>query len=83
MPTTAFRNALVLTVLCSWLSAQARGQATFYVSPGGKDTWPGKLDAPNAEQTDGPFATLARAREAVREMKKTGLPAGGVRVVLR
>ena len=43
--------------------------ATFFVSTVGDDSWSGKLAEPNAEQTDGPFATLYRARDAVRELK--------------
>ncbi len=40
-----------------------------YVSPQGNDAWTGRLPEPNAEKTDGPFLTLVRARDAVREMK--------------
>ncbi len=49
-------------------------QATFFVAVNGNDGWSGKSSAPNADRTDGPFATLVRAREAIREMKpKEGL----------
>ena len=49
-------------------------KATFFVAKNGNDAWSGKLPAPNAEGTDGPFATLARAQDAVRELKaKKGL----------
>lgn len=41
----------------------------FYVSPGGNDSWSGKLPEPNRARTDGPFATLARARDAIRSMR--------------
>ena len=36
----------------------------------------GQLAAPNAERTDGPFATLAKARDALRQLdrKKPGTP---------
>ncbi|MFQ6040490.1 MAG: right-handed parallel beta-helix repeat-containing protein [Candidatus Poribacteria bacterium] len=44
-------------------------KATFFVSKDGNDAWSGKLAAPNAEKTDGPFATVVRARDAIREMK--------------
>lgn len=55
-----------------------------YVSPQGNDAWTGMLPSPNRGRTDGPFATLERARDAVRELKRQGkLPAGGVRVWLR
>jgi len=47
-------------------------KADFYVATNGDDAWSGKLAAPNAAKTDGPFATLARARDAVRELKKEG-----------
>ena len=43
--------------------------ADFYVATNGNDAWSGKLAAPNAGNTDGPFATLRRARNAVRELK--------------
>ncbi|HEY0837210.1 MAG TPA: right-handed parallel beta-helix repeat-containing protein [Azospirillum sp.] len=38
----------------------------FYVAPDGRDTWSGLLPVPNARGTDGPFATLGRARDAMR-----------------
>lgn len=44
----------------------AEPTADFYVSPNGSDAWSGTLAAPNSEQSDGPFETLERARDAVR-----------------
>ena len=44
--------------------------ADFFVATNGDDAWSGKLAAPNAAKTDGPFATLAGARDAVRELRK-------------
>jgi len=41
-------------------------QLTFYVAPSGNDAWSGKQAEPHATKTDGPFATLLRARDAVR-----------------
>lgn len=41
----------------------------FYVSAGGSDAWSGTLAAATEAGTDGPFATLARARDAVRELR--------------
>ncbi|QCG92431.1 hypothetical protein E6C67_00360 [Azospirillum sp. TSA2s] len=38
----------------------------FYVATNGKDSWSGKLAAPNAAGTDGPFASLAKAQAAMR-----------------
>ena len=42
---------------------------TLYVATNGDDSWSGKLAGPNAAKTDGPFATLGRARDAVRELR--------------
>jgi parallel beta-helix repeat protein len=42
----------------------------FYVSPSGNDAWTGKQANRNQTQTDGPFATLERARNAIRELKQ-------------
>ena len=42
----------------------------FYVAPNGNDSWSGKLSQPNKTKTDGPFATLARSRDAIRELKR-------------
>jgi hypothetical protein len=55
--------------------AAAREQF-FYVAPTGSDDWSGRRAAPNAGKTDGPFATIARARAAVRQSKAA---AGGLR----
>jgi hypothetical protein len=71
-------------VPASWGQEALTPEAVLYVSPAGNDAWGGKLPAPNDGKTDGPFATLERARDAVRAMKKAGpLPAGGVSVQLR
>lgn len=44
----------------------AEDPAVFYVSLEGDDHWSGRLPAPNAQRTDGPFRSLKRARDAVR-----------------
>jgi len=44
-------------------------EADFYVSPDGNDSWSGTIAEPNADKTDGPFATIERAKQAVRELK--------------
>ncbi len=43
---------------------------SFYVSPQGKDIWSGKLAKPNRQKTDGSFATIHQARDAIRAIKK-------------
>ena len=43
--------------------------ADFFVAPDGNDSWSGRLPAHDAQRTDGPFATLERARDAVRQLR--------------
>ncbi len=50
--------------------AQQRGEVAFFVAPNGNDAWSGRLPSPNRAKTDGPFATLHRAVEAVRQLKR-------------
>ncbi len=55
-----------------------------YVATDGNDAWSGKLAVPTAARTDGPFATLTRARDEIRKLKTAGpLPAGGITVELQ
>ncbi len=48
----------------------AAPKADFFVSPSGKDSWSGKIPGSTRDLSDGPFLTLARARDAVRELRK-------------
>ncbi len=61
----------------------AGGGVRFYVSPEGRDSWSGGLPNPNRAGTDGPFATLVRARDAVRALKAAGPLSVPVTVLLR
>ncbi|MCL6473696.1 MAG: right-handed parallel beta-helix repeat-containing protein [Firmicutes bacterium] len=73
--------ALLLLIILSPAGAKPMN---FYVSPNGNDSWSGRLASPNRTRTDGPFATLERARDAIRALKKQGgLPDSGVTVWLR
>ena len=59
--------AVLLIGLCiTWQSAIAK---TIHVSPDGNDAWTGKLDHPNADRSEGPVATLTRARDIIRGWK--------------
>lgn len=44
-------------------------KADFYVAKNGNDAWSGKLQEPNTAGTDGPFATIGKAQQAVRLLK--------------
>ncbi len=52
-----------------------------HVAPGGNDAWSGRAAIPSADRKDGPVATLAGARDAVRRARAQG-HAGPVRVVV-
>lgn len=55
--------------------------STYYVSVDGNDSWSGTLAAPLKDGKDGPFRTLANARDVIRALKKKGqYPKGGVTV---
>ena len=43
--------------------------ADFYVATNGNDSWSGTLAVPNTNKTDGPFATIEKAKDAVRKLK--------------
>ncbi len=58
------------------------GAVNFYVSTEGRDGWSGSLTQPNAGKTDGPLASLAGARDAVRRLKSKGPLTEPVRVMV-
>ena len=59
-------------------------EAVLYVAPDGSDAWSGRLPEPNQVRTDGPFASLERARDEIRRIKAAGpLPKGGMTVTMR
>jgi hypothetical protein len=58
-----------LALVLLGLVGSAASAADFCVSTRGRDNWSGRLAAPNAGRTDGPFATIPRAQQAVRALK--------------
>lgn len=61
---------VIFAVTACHFSSSANATADFFVSTQGSDQWSGTLKEPNAQATDGPFATLDRARDAVRVVDK-------------
>ena len=59
-----------LILMCGALCRAEDADANFFVSVEGSDSWSGTLAAANAQSNDGPFATLERARDAVRNFKE-------------
>ncbi|MBW7992654.1 MAG: right-handed parallel beta-helix repeat-containing protein [Planctomycetes bacterium] len=68
---------VIVVLLFSVLFAQAAtAEVDFYISPSGDDSASGGRSRP--------FATLAKARDAIRELKEAGdLPGGGITVHIR
>lgn len=85
MKMCVIRNNIVSVILALslqvWVGAQV-AEADFYVSPQGSDSWSGRLADPHTDRRDGPFRTLARARDAVRELK-TMRPRQNITVLIR
>jgi hypothetical protein len=70
---------LLVGLFFTWQSASAK---EIYVSPVGNDAWTGQSSQPNADRTDGPVATLTRARDIIRQWKMTGPLDEPARVIL-
>jgi len=72
--------------LAAWLllctAALAAEPLVLHVAPNGDDTWSGRLAAPNPGRTDGPLASLAGARDAIRRLR-AGHAAGPGPVTIR
>lgn len=64
--------ALALLLVCSSRAAGEGSGHPIFVSPAGNDAWSGRLAAPNEGKTDGPFASLERARDEVRRSAARG-----------
>jgi len=74
--------AMLVLIVAAVSGASGAEPARFYVSADGNDQWAG--GSAERSEKDGPFATLARAREAVRELrKKEGGPKRPVVVEIR
>jgi len=73
---------VAVMILAGGLQAQT---VRIFVSPAGSDQWSGTREAANANRTDGPAATLGRARDLVRAQSKGAavevVIAGGIYVL--
>lgn len=63
------------------MSTKQNKNLVFYVAQDGNDAWSGTLPTPTPDRTDGPFATLEKARDTIRVLKP--LPEGGITVYVR
>ncbi|MBT3201551.1 MAG: right-handed parallel beta-helix repeat-containing protein [Phycisphaerales bacterium] len=77
-------NQIIVTLfvaLAPWAS-NAWG-VEYYVSPAGNDAWSGRLSAPNATNSDGPFKTLKQATQTAKASDTCYLRKGVYRETLR
>jgi len=63
------------------MSAQTEA-ATIYVSPQGNDRFSGRYEQPNTDRTDGPVATIERARDIIRGRKVMATITDPIHVVI-
>lgn len=83
------RYLVVCLAVCLLLVSETQAQEKvpglyLFVATNGNDAWSGRLAEPNGDKTDGPFASVQRARDEVRRVKSSGgLPAGDVAIVVR
>ncbi|WP_165230657.1 right-handed parallel beta-helix repeat-containing protein [Aquisphaera insulae] len=75
---------LILVVVASLGSAAhaPAAELKLYVSTRGNDAWSGRLESPNPSRSDGPVATIAKARDLVRKARQGG-PTEAVTVFVR
>jgi hypothetical protein len=79
-----FAGLLVALAAGGPAAADQPAPRRYFVALNGNDAWSGRQPAPNRPHTNGPFATLERARDEIRRLKRNGpLPAGGVTVEVR
>ena len=78
------RPKWMITAFCvlAFLQTAARGDVVLYVATDGNDGWSGTVAAPTADSSDGPFATLERARDEIRK-RKAADPDGRFTVLVR
>lgn len=63
-------NCCVDNVLGQEIKHLTTPTTTFYVATNGNDQWSGSLPTPDTSGSNGPFATLKKARNAIRELRK-------------
>ena len=63
------RPLAIMLTAAAWTATV--GAVELYVGANGNDAWSGRLAEPSADRSDGPFATLHRAREEVRRLNAT------------
>jgi len=58
-------------IIASLCVSNAAMSTDFYVNPKGNDSWSGTLKKANKQNTDGPFVSIEKAKQAIRTLKQT------------
>lgn len=66
--------SILIACLAILPSLHAADEILIHVAPDGSDAWSGRLARPAADRSDGPLATLAGARDALRKLKAQAPP---------
>ena len=77
------KNAWVVLAMSLSVTAASGADVTLYIATNGNDAWSGMLAEPNAAASDGPLASLAGARDAVRRLRTAGAVSGPIQVAVR
>ena len=76
------RKIGILLIIISWC-VNIFSQDTLFVAKNGNNIWSGKLSEPNIAGNDGPFCTIEKARDAIREMKESKNFSGPITVMIK
>ncbi len=80
----AIKTAQIIGIITMVASTAHAKPLELFVSPKGNDAWSGLKAEPNGQNTDGPFATLEKARDVARAARRgTAPPKDGVTIYLR
>ena len=80
-----WQRFVMIFLVAGWTapSSVRSHEAPYFLSPQGNDGWSGTRPVPSADKKDGPFATLARAQQAVRHFKPNAKPGLPITVLVR
>jgi len=79
---STLKRCLICGVVLSFVWIQAADAMNLYVSPDGSDQWSGRLAQPNSARTDGPLASLAGARDRIRQLRLIARIPEPIRVII-
>ena len=74
----------LFSMVILWITFSEGKAIEYYVSHSGNDSWSGIIANPTDDKSNGPFATLGRAQEAIRKLRENGpLPPDSIIVNMR